>query len=177
MKGLITMKKLIPLFLAAILLLCNIFAGNALAANETVPEAQSIPTGVASATQHETDMFFFDEGVDPQAAGLFTRHDITFSSHGSNAARVTVNLETADNVKKLGFTKLTFQYWNGSSWVELSSVHDEYINNSDYFGYYKVITNLVAGDYYRVQVECYAKKSLLSAAQKVTLTTAYIVCK
>ena len=104
-------------------------------------------------------------------------HDITFSSHGPNAARVTVNLETADNVKKLGFTKLTFQYWNGSSWVELSSVHDEYINNSDYFGYYKVITNLVAGDYYRVQVECYAKKSLLSAAQKVTLTTAYIVCK
>ena len=72
---------------------------------------------------------------------------------------------------------MRFQYWNGSSWVELSSVHDEYINNSDYFGYYKVITNLVAGDYYRVQVECYAKKSLLSAAQKVTLTTAYIVCK
>ena len=32
------MKKLIPLFLAAILLLCNIFAGNALAANETAPE-------------------------------------------------------------------------------------------------------------------------------------------
>ena len=157
------MKKLIPLFLAAILLLCNIFAGNALAANETAPEALSIPTGVASATPHETD--------------LFTRHDITFSSHGPNAARVTVNLETADNVKKLGFTKLTFQYWNGSSWAELSSVHDEYINNSDYFGYYKVITNLVAGDYYRVQVECYAKKSLLSAAQKVTLTTAYIVCK
>ena len=135
------MKKLIPLFLAAILLLCNIFAGNALAANETAPEARSIP------------------------------------SHGPNAARVTVNLETADNVKKLGFTKLTFQYWNGSSWAELSSVHDEYINNSDYFGYYKVITNLVAGDYYRVRVECYAKKSLLSAAQKVTLTTAYIVCK
>ena len=155
MKGLITMKKLIPLFLAAILLLCNIFAGNALAANETTPEALSIPTGVASATPH----------------------DITFSSHGPNAARVTVNLETADNVKKLGFTKLTFQYWNGSSWAELSSVHDEYINNSDYFGYYKVITNLVAGDYYRVRVECYAKKSLLSAAQKVTLTTAYIVCK
>ena len=51
------------------------------------------------------------------------------------------------------------------------------MNNSDYFGYYKVITNLVAGDYYRVRVECYAKKSLLSAAQKVTLTTAYIVCK
>ena len=177
MKGLITMKKLIPLFLAAILLLCNIFAGNALAANETAPETRSIPTGVASATPHETDLFFFDEGVDPQAADLFTRHDITFSSHGPNAARVTVNLETADNVKKLGFTKLTFQYWNGSSWAELSSVRDEYINNSDYFGYYKVITNLVAGDYYRVQVECYAKKSLLSAAQKVTLTTAYIVCK
>ncbi len=105
------MKKLIPLFLAAILLLCNIFAGNALAANETTPEALSIPTGVASATPHETDLFFFDEGVDPQAASLFTRHDITFSSHGPNAARVTVNLETADNVKKLGFTKLTFQYW------------------------------------------------------------------
>ena len=32
------MKKLIPLFLAAIMLLCNIFAGNALAANETAPE-------------------------------------------------------------------------------------------------------------------------------------------
>ena len=103
MKGLITMKKLIPLFLAAILLLCNIFAGNALAANETAPETLSIPTGVASATPHETDLFFFDEGVDPQAASLFTRHDITFSSHGPNAARVTVNLETADNVKKLGF--------------------------------------------------------------------------
>ena len=88
------MKKLIPLFLAAILLLCNIFAGNALAANETAPEALSIPTGVASATPHETDLFFFDEGVDPQAADLFTRHDITFSSHGPNAARVTVNLET-----------------------------------------------------------------------------------
>lgn len=58
MKGLITMKKLIPLFLAAILLLCNIFAGNALAANETAPEALSIPTGVASATPHETDLFF-----------------------------------------------------------------------------------------------------------------------
>ena len=38
------MKKLIPLFLAAILLLCNIFAGNALAANETAPETLSIPT-------------------------------------------------------------------------------------------------------------------------------------
>ena len=36
------MKKLIPLFLAAILLLCNIFAGNALAANETAPETLSI---------------------------------------------------------------------------------------------------------------------------------------
>lgn len=95
------MKKLIPLFLAAIMLLCNIFAGNALAANETAPETRSIPTGVASATPHETDLFFFDEGVDPQAASLFTRHDITFSSHGPNAARVTVNLETADNVKKL----------------------------------------------------------------------------
>ena len=56
MKGLIIMKKLIPLFLAAILLLCNIFAGNALAANETAPETLSIPTGVASATPHETDL-------------------------------------------------------------------------------------------------------------------------
>ena len=42
MKGLITMKKLIPLFLAAILLLCNIFAGNALAANETAPDRSCI---------------------------------------------------------------------------------------------------------------------------------------
>ena len=48
------MKKLIPLFLAAILLLCNIFAGNALAANETAPETRSVPTGVASATPPET---------------------------------------------------------------------------------------------------------------------------
>ena len=38
------MKKLIPLFLAAILLLCNIFAGNALAANETAPETLSAVT-------------------------------------------------------------------------------------------------------------------------------------
>ena len=92
------MKKLIPLFLAAILLLCNIFAGNALAANETAPETLSIPTGVASATPHETDLFFFDEGVDPQAASLFTRHDITFSSHGPNAARVACHIRSNKSI-------------------------------------------------------------------------------
>lgn len=124
------MKKLIPLFLARFYCFAISLQAMLWRQMKQPPKSGRFRPELHPQPHTKPICSFLTEGVDPQAADLFTRHDITFSSHGPNAARVTVNLETADNVKKLGFTKLTFQYWNGSSWVELSSVHDEYINNS-----------------------------------------------
>ena len=158
--------KIMSMVIAVIICFCSIVP--AFADGETTDR----PTGTQSAYLHYTDEFTV-EGSD--RASYFHDKQLALNTNAVGQITISLSVTAVSTMKKLGFTVLKLQHWNGSSWEDVWSVSDQYSLNTDYFAYLTTRSGLVSNDFYQVTVELYAKKGFLQV-QKQTITSNYILC-
>ena len=136
---------------------------------------EGLPGGMPSSSPYATDEFIVVNTTNDKANYIST-HALTISSSSAGHISVAVSVDTTQTMKKLGFTTLTVQHWNGSVWEDVWTKSDQYATDTDTFSYSKTITNMASNDYYRVTVDLYAKKGFLQV-QTMTLISNYILCR
>lgn len=139
----------------------------------TIIAEDSLPEGTPSTCLFYTDEFSV-EGT--SEASYFSITSLTFESNTTGYVSINLDVEASSVMKKLGFTTIHVQHWNGSSWADVWTKTDQYSTNTDYFIYIKSLGNMNSGDYYRAVVDLYAKKGFLQV-QTMTITSNYILCR
>lgn len=134
---------------------------------------KNMPTGTASSCMFYTDEFTVLGDEDPS---YIVDESVIVNSASTGSVSIAVSVSTNAVMKKLGFTKLHLQHWSGNSWENVWTKEDQYSNNTDSFYYSTTLHNLTSNDYYRIQVELYAKKGFLQV-QTMTITSNYILCR
>lgn len=109
-------------------------------------------------------------------ANYITVDTFYITSNSVGKVSFSISFSTNATMKKLGFTTLRVQHWNGSSWEDVWTKTDQYLYDTDYFPYIKTLSNMASNDYYRVSVDLYAKKGFLQV-QTLTVVSSYILCQ
>ncbi len=109
-------------------------------------------------------------------ANYITVDTFYITSNSVGKVSFAISFSTNATMKKLGFTTLRVQHWNGSSWEDVWTKTDQYLYDTDYFPYVKTLSNMASNDYYRVSVDLYAKKGFLQV-QTLTVVSNYILCQ
>lgn len=135
----------------------------------------SVPEGVPSCDPYYTNSFTVVCSADDRG-NYISDYTFTVSSNSAGHVSIGVSITTNQTMQKLGFTSLTLQHWNGSSWDDAWTKTNQFDTSTDYYAYVKTISNLYSDDYYRVCVVLYAKKGFLQT-QTLSLVSDYIRCK
>mgnify|MGYP006988850537 CR=1 FL=1 len=162
-------KKISAFILALIVCLSS---ASVLAERE---QADTPPTGIASATPYTSDLFYEDGEPSDSLVHYMTVDYFYVQSTAVGKVKVYVKLTTEDTMEKLGFSKLIIQHWNGSSWDDVVQITDQYSLNTTQFTYSYTASNLNSGDYYRATAYFVARKTWL-LIEKKTVSTSYITC-
>lgn len=164
-------KRLLCALFAIVFLICS---SSMVIADSTI---NSYPTSILSANPHYTDKYTILPSESNGNRLNYITVD-TFSIASNSAGKVSFSITVSTNaiMKKLGFTTLRVQHWNGSSWEDVWTKTDQYLYDTDYFPYVKTLSNMASNDYYRISVDLYAKKGFL-LVQTLTVVSDYILCQ
>lgn len=162
-------KKYLSAFLALIMLVLPLQLVQADGTNEANTE------GVPSRDPYSTNEFTVVYPINSRG-NYISDYTLTIVSNSVGHVSVGVSVTTSQTMQKLGFTTLTVQHWNGSSWEDVWTKTDQFDTNTDYYAYVKTLSNMASDDYYRVSVDLYAKKGFLQT-QTLSLVSNYIRCR
>lgn len=164
-------KRSISIILSFIMLICFV---SVVFADGTVG---IVPDGVPSFyPYYTTEYTIVSSSCTDGRANYISIDTFTIVSTSTGKVSVSLSIETNAIMKKLGFTTLRVQHWNGSSWEDVWTKTDQYLYDTDFFPYVKTLSNMASNDYYRVSVDFYAKKGFLQV-QTLTVVSNYILCQ
>ena len=136
--------------------------------------AAPFPLGTASTDPHYTDEYTVTS-IMSRAANLMNAPRLSISSPSTGKVSVTASVTTADPVDKLGFTVLSIEKWNGSSWASVASWTDRYSSNTNTFSWSGSASGCESKANYRASCTFYAKEG--NDVQTISATTSYITCR
>ncbi|MFA9381571.1 MAG: hypothetical protein ACERKO_10985 [Acetanaerobacterium sp.] len=168
------LKRVLSLVMAMALAICctegGVFAEEA--------DAEEIPTGVMSYYSDYAEGLYNSNNSQGTyqvfATELIAQYSLSLRNDGNR--RITIKGETrsSDEMKKIGFTSIKVQRWNGSSWVTEKTISDQLVSKKAVYTINYSTT--VAGGYdYKVSLNHYAKESgLFGSSQSVFNETSYL---
>lgn len=162
-------KKYLSAFLALIMLVLPLRFVQASGTSDMDPE------GVPSLDPYYTNEFTVIYPINSRG-NYISDYTLTIVSNSVGHVSIGVSVTTSQTMQKLGFTTLTVQHWNGSSWEDVWTKTNQFDANTDYYAYVKTLSNMYSDDYYRVSVNLYAKKGFLQT-QTLSLVSNYIRCR